>query len=346
MKKYILYLITIIFCNTVTSQVLYTENFNNLTVGTVSNDATGTTPGQGGWFTQGGVPADYSIATEPGKGNILRFEPITATMTYRDVFRTDLAIHWQQRTAGNNVLKFAFDFYIDDNDNEYSTTNTDIVLFDKNNKLLVGYEYRLSIRSLTVSIRDKPNGTSAGYLFLNGQRLVLSKNMWLTFEMYLDYDNSKVYYSIPALNYTVAYSTIPLDPGGHSENDGVPVKLLIRNEKKFNGSNNSNYTLKYDNINFSAQNTVPVVTVGTDEVLANSFNLYPNPANNVVNITNNENRLVNKIEVYDTTGKLINSQSFNEQTELQLNVENLASGTYMLHLKTNEGTAVKKLVKK
>src|SRR5690606_39966741 len=101
-------LITIaLFTVSVNAQVLYTENFNNLTVGTVSNDATGTTPGQGGWFTQGGVPADYSIATEPGKGNILRFEPITATMTYRDVFRTDLAIHWQQRTAGNNVLKFA-----------------------------------------------------------------------------------------------------------------------------------------------------------------------------------------------------------------------------------------------
>jgi len=59
-----------------------------------------------------------------------------------------------------------------------------------------------------------------------------------------------------------------------------------------------------------------------------------------------KNRLVQQVSVYDTTGKLINTQSFNEQAELQLNVANLASGTYMLHLQTNEGTAVKKLVKK
>ncbi|SEH59918.1 Por secretion system C-terminal sorting domain-containing protein, partial [Paenimyroides aquimaris] len=40
------------------------------------------------------------------------------------------------------------------------------------------------------------------------------------------------------------------------------------------------------------------------------------------------------------------TQNFNEQTEIQLHVENLASGTYLLHLQTNEGMAVKKLVKK
>ena len=33
------------------------------------------------------------------------------------------------------------------------------------------------------------------------------------------------------------------------------------------------------------------------------------------------------------------------KTEIQLNVEHLASGNYMLHLKTAEGTAVKKLMK-
>src|SRR5690606_8199138 len=208
-----------------------------------------------------------------------------------------------------------------------------------------GYELWLKARILDAYVPDKPNQhvSDIRLRLSNGQVLVLPKNTWLTFEMYLDYDNSKVYYSIPALNYTVAYSTIPLDPGGHSENDGVPVKLVFQNEKSYIGSG---YAVKYDNINFSAQNTVPVVTVGTDEVLANSFNLYPNPANNVVNITNNENRLVQQVAVYDTTGKLISTQSFTNETEIQLNVDIYANGTYMLHLQTNEGTAVKKLVKK
>src|SRR5690606_30668363 len=271
-----------------TAQVLFSENFDNLAVGEVSTDPTGTTPGKGGWFTQGGVPADYSITTEPGKGNILRYESTTTTLTpsnhFRDVFRTDLAIHWQQRTAGNNVLKFAFDFYTNDYDNHESiyTSLSRICLLNKNDEVFVGYELWLKARILDAYVPDKPNQhvSDIRLRLSNGQVLVLPKNTWLTFEMYLDYDNSKVYYSIPALNYTVAYSTIPLDAGCHSENVGVSVKLVFENEKSYIGSG---YAVKYDNINFSAQNTVPVVTVGTDEVLANSFNLYPNPANNVVN---------------------------------------------------------------
>src|SRR5690606_34174576 len=86
--------------------------------------------------------------------------------------------------------------------------------------------------------------------------------------------------------------------------------------------------------------------LSAESFLAQKFNLYPNPATNIVNITNGENMLVSKIEVYDITGKLITTENYNNKTEIQLNVEHLASGTYLLHLKTNEGTAVKKLVKK
>src|SRR5690606_36457497 len=96
----------------------------------------------------------------------------------------------------------------------------------------------------------------------------------------------------------------------------------------------------------TALQSVPPYVLSATNFLSEKFNIYPNPASNVVTITNNENMLVNKIEVYNTTGKLINTQNYNNEAELQLNVENLASGTYMLHLQTNEGTAVKKLVKK
>src|SRR5690606_29157175 len=109
---------------------------------------------------------------------------------------------------------------------------------------------------------------------------------------------------------------------------------------------NSTSVVKYDNIKVSALQTLPSYILSTNEQLAAKFNLYPNPATNVVTIANNENRLVNQVVVYDVTGKLISTQSFNEQTEIQLNIENLTSGTYLLHLQTNEGAAVKKLVKK
>lgn len=55
---------------------------------------------------------------------------------------------------------------------------------------------------------------------------------------------------------------------------------------------------------------------------------------------------VKKVEIYDVTGKLINTEHFNNETEIQLNVEALTNGTYILHLHTNNGVAVKKFIKK
>src|SRR5690606_42160405 len=105
---------------------------------------------------------------------------------------------------------------------------------------------------------------------------------------------------------------------------------------------------KYDNIKITALNAVPpeVIALSVDDVLSEKFNLYPNPATDVVNIINSDNMFVNQVAVYDVTGKQLSAPTFNNESEIQLNVENLASGVYMLHLQTNEGTAVKKLVKK
>src|SRR5690606_24308624 len=104
--------------------------------------------------------------------------------------------------------------------------------------------------------------------------------------------------------------------------------------------------VKIDNIKVSGLKTLPSYILSTNEQLSAKFNLYPNPATNVVNITNTENMVVQQVTVYDISGKQLSMQSFNNQAEIPLNVESLASGTYMLHLQTNEGTAIKKLVKK
>ena len=105
---------------------------------------------------------------------------------------------------------------------------------------------------------------------------------------------------------------------------------------------------RYDNIKITAISAVPpnIIALSTSEQLAAKFNLYPNPATSVVNITNAENVLVNQVTVYDIAGKQLSTQTYNNETEIKLNVEHLASGTYLLHLQTNEGTAVKKLLKK
>jgi len=66
----------------------------------------------------------------------------------------------------------------------------------------------------------------------------------------------------------------------------------------------------------------------------------------VVTITNNENIVLEQVAIYDINGKTTKTQTFNKENEVQLNIGNLAASIYMVHLKTAEGTAVKKLVKK
>jgi len=50
--------------------------------------------------------------------------------------------------------------------------------------------------------------------------------------------------------------------------------------------------------------------------------------------------------VYDVAGKQIFTHSYKDKHQVQLNIEELKSGTYFLHIVTDEGTGIKKLVKK
>lgn len=79
--------------------------------------------------------------------------------------------------------------------------------------------------------------------------------------------------------------------------------------------------------------------------ISDNFKVYPNPATDLLNITNSENISVNQAEIYDLNGRIISTQNFSSTTYLQLNIADLARGTYMLYLKTNQGKAVKKIIK-
>jgi len=114
-------------------------------------------------------------------------------------------------------------------------------------------------------------------------------------------------------------------------------------------SNPSTYIRnRYDNIKITALKSVPpeVIALSVDAILSEKFNVFPNPATNVVTITNSDNIGVEQIEIFDSSGKKVQSQNFSKENEVQLNLGDFASGTYLLHIKTNEGTAIEKVIKK
>ena len=124
-------------------------------------------------------------------------------------------------------------------------------------------------------------------------------------------------------------------------NQDIYIGFAVYNAKQ----SYSGTLIKYDNIKLSAVPSLPVFA-NVNEWLSLKFNVYPNPADNIISITNTENVIVNQVRVYDIAGKQLSTQNFNREEQIQLNVENLSRGTYIMHLETNQGVAVKRFIKK
>jgi len=355
MKSKISFLSAVLFTvNFSTAQLLYTEDFESYNTGPFSTDLTGTTPAQGGWYTQslgGGIGHittvnDYIIVSDPTKGNVLQIveENTLSSGGHCSVYRMDINTYWQQRTPGNNVLKLVFDIYTDTSDNGI-TEGLAVALYNEK-ELLTNFEYRNGNNFRGGYVYLPNRGVIYPYGSANGQLQIKNfpSESWVTVELYIDYDNNQVYFSVPSLNYTLVANTLfPLSLTGGGEHDDNPVKLELMNT--YGGSIKvSPQGRKIDNINLSAQNFTPTVSV--NEFVSAKFNLYPNPATDLVTITNSENIGIKEIAVYDLNGKIVKSQKFKKENEILLNTEDLNSGTYFLHIVTDEGTGIKKLVKK
>jgi hypothetical protein len=70
----------------------------------------------------------------------------------------------------------------------------------------------------------------------------------------------------------------------------------------------------------------------------------PNPATDFVRISSPTGKGIDKISVYAIDGSLIMSEGFPFATpEMQLNVSDLAAGTYFIHVWSGAETGVRKI---
>ncbi|MDC8003193.1 T9SS type A sorting domain-containing protein [Aureisphaera galaxeae] len=79
------------------------------------------------------------------------------------------------------------------------------------------------------------------------------------------------------------------------------------------------------------------------------FALFPNPANNNVSISFLGGQTINaQVTVYDITGRLVSQAEFSTQTEVNLDLSSLNSGTYIVQIEDNEtgSNTTKQLIKR
>lgn len=335
MKKLILF---IFYFNIVCgySQNFINDNFDSYNVGNVANDLTGG-PGQGNWrvyIQNGGSILNSQFVTEVSKGKVLSIKsPATATtvgnnnMTF--VWKEYPINAWANRTPENDILRVEYEFFTgvattsDSRHSNYTFTST--------RKIIAGFTFNPETKVLAGT------GTNSSAVNLNDNNtdLVLADNQWIKVVYFINYETNMVTYKVPSLNISVSIS--------------VNLTSLIPVRTDFVTSGLPENTLasivKYDN--FTVDAIKEETTAHVNELVNKKINIYPNPVGEMLLIETNDLKSIQKAVINDVSGKRIKEVVFDNFKEtMQLDVSDLAQGVYLMQFYTNEGIAIKKIIKK
>ena len=126
--------------------------------------------------------------------------------------------------------------------------------------------------------------------------------------------------------------------------DGDGYSLVPTETNPTGNPNNSAYwMLSYDDDCGSpgTDDSASTLSVSDNSEISKLFHVYPNPANDFVNIAG-DLQSVNSIEIHDTAGKLVYHSS-NPQSK-RISITGLSEGLYFVSFSTDEGLGVKKLM--
>lgn len=311
------------------AQVLWSDDFDSYNTGALSTDLTGSTAGQGGWYVET-YNINFNIQPEAGRGNVMAIgwaNWINVGSMHIKAFQKDIDKLWNNRNKTNNIFKLEYDMYVSNYPSTYNGS------FRVDNYLRGNTIPFISEMHCFVN-KGGGHNLFSGPIGESWSISVSYTPSWIKVEMYIDYNTNNLYYYIPNLYYKKDINKKVEVPNSFSVGSYVMGAIVY-----------PNYLIKYDNIKILAISTLPNY-LNVDEFLSSKFNLFPNPANDIVTITSNENIGIEQIEIYDVSGKNVKFQKYNNENEIQLNISDLASGTYMFHIKTNQGKAIKKMVKK
>lgn len=112
------------------------------------------------------------------------------------------------------------------------------------------------------------------------------------------------------------------------------IRIGIRNVGK------DHYMLMVDDFLVTSSN------LSTNDVFSSKFSTYPNPSNGIVTLSNSDNIRINSINVTDLNGRTVKTITYSDApADIQINIGDLSAGVYMMNIDSDQGKAVKKIVK-
>lgn len=156
---------------------------------------------------------------------------------------------------------------------------------------------------------------------------------------------------IPALTNILTYHVVGAEAFSSDLTDGQMVMTLQGSdvEVTINGNgvfiNNAQVTVA----DLEAENGVVHVinavllpsSVGISSIESANFEIYPNPANNFINVRGEA--AMNEIRVLDLNGRNLMNVALNGDTVAKVDVSGLSTGIYMLEIRTAEGSSFRKV---
>jgi Secretion system C-terminal sorting domain/Cleaved Adhesin Domain/Fibronectin type III domain len=96
--------------------------------------------------------------------------------------------------------------------------------------------------------------------------------------------------------------------------------------------------LRIDTVSFTS-------VLSTDSFISSKFSVFPNPTTGIINVSNADGINVSEITVTDLNGRVVKTNKYDSVSNVQINISDLSKGMYMMNIKSDQGTAIKKVFK-
>lgn len=345
MKKQLLY-VGLLLGSILTSngQILQAENYDALNVGNVGTDLTGTTAGQGGIFTYnstGGTNssnANYQIVgSDFTHLNVLQMTSSNAATGDKFAWKGGLNAAWSSRTTGNDVIELEVSFYT--GSASTSTCSYRPIIYGVDGKAIGGFSFNFGTKRLDGYAYGDFNatGTPSNYIItLKTGGLILPTDTWV-----------RVGFAYNSSTGAFRWKCNDVTPAIYGGLTGEALYEPDEFDHIFAAgtSNAVAANILIDDLKITAKATESLLSNNEINSTSKIFTTFPNPAKDVVNVTNTIDALISNIEITDLNGRVVKNVKLENVADAQISVSDLAQGVYTLKIVSDKGTAIKKVVK-
>lgn len=272
------------------------------------------------------APTNSSPQSNWNVGPLYRAKmPITSPNRYmpkiQDVITGNLYPTWEKTPSVGRIMNFAF--VVRDNDINGGQTADDLM--------------RVIVSSGAGPFTVTSQGTT-GIVWNENSTETITWNVANTTSSPVSTPNVDIFLSKDG-GFTYPVTLASGVPNNGSANVTIPTGSVTNNARVMvRGAGNIFYAINSNNIKIE-------MATGIKELNSDNISVYPNPTNDILNLTFNKSTFVQQISLTDLQGKIVYSSKSVQSNKLQIDMNNLSNGLYMLNVQTNNGVNIHKVMK-